>query len=361
MDAVDMLSVTENLMIFFGCAFKDQNGTATYSEDVLIVNKSTGIIYSFGEDAYPYPFEYGFGAPRNNIYAQKNPTSFLMSSPTDKLLYSVEIIGDEAVLKQLISTSAPIFGNGWRDCQNLFALSGDKVGLSVNNIQSTGMASIVYPNGGYEKFDNGNFVLLDNSILAFTPTDNTIDCTYNCEWIHLGSQYGQSTRENLELPEELANNDAFNITSWFENDKNVLIAYSDSYTSKQQRFMTLNKATKKFDGLSTEFSGTTDFELWKENLDDDRFYGLIRNDAGEISAICWLNPENYDHGETPLNLSDIDISTIETDYRHGSMQLIGTRRSDGYKVAVNVDLRNGTYTTLFSDPNLTIQTLLRLN
>lgn len=112
MDAVDMLSVTENLMIFFGCAFKDQNGTATYSEDVLIVNKSTGIIYSFGEDAYPYPFEYGFGAPRNNIYAQKNPTSFLMSSPTDKLLYSVEIIGDEAVLKQLISTSAPIFGNG---------------------------------------------------------------------------------------------------------------------------------------------------------------------------------------------------------------------------------------------------------
>ena len=357
MNAIDMFSVTEDLMIFFGCTFIDQNDNVPYSENVILVNKSSGIIYSLGTSSYL--FEAGFGVPRDNLYAQKSPTSFLVSCSTSgNWLYSVEIIGQEAVLKEMVSPSAPVF-SPWQSY--LLALSGDKIGLGYNSQGNSGMASIVYPNGGYEKFDNGNFVILDSSILSFTQNDSDFDFSYQSEWIHLGAEYGQSSRENLDFPVDFADNGSFYITSWFETGQNVVIAYHNSPDSKQQKFMAFDKAAKKFNGLSIQFSGQSDLELWKDNLVDNSFYGLVRNNAGEISAICHLDPYTFDYGETTLDLGDIDITSIEPCYSQGSLQLIGTRRSDGYKVAVDIDLRKGSYTTLFSNPNLTVRTLLRLN
>lgn len=341
-----MFSVTDDLMVITGCSYYDDNGYVPLYEyeGTILVNKSTGIIYSLANvvDYYSRTLE-----DNSNYYAQESSSSFI-AFIYPNLLYRISISGGEAVAKQLVSEDAPIF----EDIKNqafyssddytmgkIFSLSGDKAGIWGHY-----QANVIYSNGGYEHFVGQN-VIFENGLLSF---DNG-----NCELIHLGEKYGESTRETLASPVELG---GIYLWSWYENDEKLLF-YQDN------QLVSFNKTDKSFTFVPVSFSGSIDLQLWKENICGNRFYGLVSNEAGEISAAYWLNPTTYEYGEVPLNLnmSEIDILSTVKDYRHASVQIIGMRRSDGYKVAINIDLRDGSSSTIFSDPNLTIQTLLRLN
>lgn len=102
--------------------------------------------------------------------------------------------------------------------------------------------------------------------------------------------------------------------------------------------------------------------LWKENLaNDGRFYGLVRENS-KICKVVSFDPITLTFNYKDLGLAnEIDITTIETDYNHAKAQMTGTRRSDGYKVAVSVDLKTAQYNIIFSDPNRAIVSLIPLN
>lgn len=358
MSATDMVNVTDDLILFLNCGFYDENNEERYFERSILVNKSTGLIYSLSDLSDSTGLNF-FGS----YNTQENPTSFIFCSPWESALYRISISGDDAVAKQLISKEAPVF-NAIQQGGRLFSLSGNKVGLCRPGDEYYDV-SVVYANGGYENFKPGIQALLSNSIMVINTTYDSATGKYdkNFEWIHLGDRYGQTTTETFPAPAEITNLiNPPTITSWYESGEDVFILLEAYYGyTKQQNIISFNTATKQFAVHPVQFSGDADLKLWAENFDGNRFYGLVRNESGEITAACWVNPATFDYGETALNLSDIDITTVVPDYRNGMVQLIGMRRSDGYKVAVNVDLHQGKYTTIFSNPNLTIQTLIRLN
>ncbi len=75
-----------------------------------------------------------------------------------------------------------------------------------------------------------------------------------------------------------------------------------------------------------------------------------------------FDPVTLSYTEKDLNIAnEIDITYIANDSRNAKAQMTGTRRSDGYKVAVSVDLKTAQTDIIFSDPNRAIISLIPLN
>lgn len=102
--------------------------------------------------------------------------------------------------------------------------------------------------------------------------------------------------------------------------------------------------------------------LWKENLcSDGRFYGIAKENGRVCKAVSF-DPVTFSYTEKDLNIAnEIDITYIANDSRNAKAQMTGTRRSDGYKVAVSVDLKTAQTDIIFSDPNRAIISLIPLN
>ena len=75
-----------------------------------------------------------------------------------------------------------------------------------------------------------------------------------------------------------------------------------------------------------------------------------------------FDPVTLDYTTKDLNIAnEIDITYIANDSRNAKAQMTGTRRSDGYKVAVSVNLKTAETDIIFSDPNRAIISLIPLN
>lgn len=358
----EIVNVDENFMILLNCSYVDDKGTGYPNDNYqLLVRKSDGLIYSLN-DIY-VSSDLNFLPGGNDKFYYSN----FANESENTAIIKVSITNGKGVAEVLTTEGMPVPSG------KLFEMDGGKIASTNQYIYNSFFdasfahrATVVYPNGGYDVFGNSTYgfslAVLNNSILEVSrnsTSDSENNAVNGCRWIHLGNRYGESNIEQLEP----ISWEASEIVTSFETEDKIILKSRVPWGTNlgNSRFTVLDKTTKKFNYTDISFSGKDNLELWKENLDGDRFYGLIRNANDQIVKACWLNPNTLEYGEIDLNLSGIDITTIIPDYKHGKVQLIGTRRSDGYKVAASADLRKGTTETLFSVPNREIITLIQLN
>lgn len=147
------------------------------------------------------------------------------------------------------------------------------------------------------------------------------------------------------------------ISSWYETDNSVLIKYY--VFDEQSHYILFDKNSKTFTDLDWSWTGYDNMELWKENLNGQKLWGLTCSQPNQIENAIWINPFSLEHGETPLNLNDLTIQRIIPDYKNGQVQLIATNESD-QQVIININLDDGSRKTLFSSQDKTIMNMIKL-
>ena len=135
---------------------------------------------------------------------------------------------------------------------------------------------------------------------------------------------------------------------------------SSNYNDRSLFYASFDKRTKATTAIKPEYEDN--LELWKENLcSDGRFYG-VASENGKVRKVVSFDPVTLDYTTKDLNIAnEIDITYIANDSRNAKAQMTGTRRSDGYKVAVSVNLKTAETDIIFSDPNRAIISLIPLN
>ncbi len=358
-------NLTENYIAFVACDYYDADGDPVYATDEyfnLIVRRSDGLVFSakgIGPSNHPASFE-PIGSGFTEDGAGHLLASFYTSS-TDFPGYvgRITLSDNKGTWEQLSTDGSPI---AYGDYPKVFAMKGGVVATSIyfipcwsDNLLRTGeTAGIIYPNGGYDAFGTINnpynrtsYVILEDALL---------EVSHEPKLITIGTSYGQSTVEPLELESPEILGEVY-LSSWYETSDKVIIKTNDRYGW----YIIFDKRTKKFSRLDND-GNDSNIMLWKENLaNDGRFYGLVRENS-KICKVVSFDPITLTFNYKDLGLAnEIDITTIETDYNHAKAQMTGTRRSDGYKVAVSVDLKTAQYNIIFSDPNRAIVSLIPLN
>ncbi len=356
-------NLTENYLFFEGCSYYDEDGDKVedvpFELQVLLVRRSDGLIYSavIGEERFdPYSERGAFtedGASR--LLGVFNP------SLTTVCIGRITLSSFEGTFEKLTTDGAPIeypiYPRLFAMDRGVIAISGPYLPTDQKGMRQT--VSLVYPNGGYENLNNngivGGYILLENGIIQYAAVADEPS-----KFISVGSSYGQSSEEVIGTNSPNWSDYYSNPSSWYETANKVVVkTYSD--WGNPNSYFVYDKQTRQFEDLPTEFDNSDNMELWNENICNGRFYGLTVHD-GKPSKAVWLDPTTLTTGQTDLNIgNEIDITDYSVDYKHASAQLTGTRRSDGYKVAISVDLRTGEHNTIFSAPNREIISLIPLN
>lgn len=354
----EVSNLTDNYIYFSGCSYYDEDGDlvdAGQEYSSFIVRRSDGLVYS----TYGMSVDGGWSAI-NSSFVEEPSGSLLASFYTFSVdnpgfVGRITLSHNEGLWQQLSSDNSPI---RYADYPKVFLMKGGVVATSyfaeplntywVTNNLLPGFdgVGIIYPNGGYDVFSTGKYAVLDEGLLDLG----------NFRYISIGNSYGQSTVE----PVGVFNEEELFLSSWYETDDKVILK-SLSPSHNRCPYLIYDKLTKQFSRLETGFEGEDNMELWKDNLCNGRFYGLMRQN-GKLTKVVWLDPLTCTTGQIAIPLADeIDITYWGTDYSTGKAQVSGTRRSDGYNVAVSIDLQTGKYDVLFSDPHRKIVSLIPLH
>ena len=339
-------NLTDNYMAFELCAYYDADGDrVTVSDEYhdLIVRRSDGLIFST------------IGIGGSHYISFKPDFSSFVEDGAGRLLACfwgepgcigrITLSNGKGTWEQLSTDSSPIM---YSEYPRVFAMARGLVGATAYRGFGT-YASVIYPNGGYDVFNDhtGTSMVLDEGILELSN---------NPKYIHLGTAYGESTVEDLPWNEYLDSH----AQSWYETSDKVIFKGSSNYNDRSLFYASFDKRTKATTAIKPEYEDN--LELWKENLcSDGRFYG-VASENGKILKAVSFDPVTLDYTTKDLNIAnEIDITYIANDSRNAKAQMTGTRRSDGYKVAVSVNLKTAETDIIFSDPNRAIISLIPLN
>ena len=370
-----MYNLTENYMYFEGCSYYDADGDPVNATDEyrsLIVRRSDGLIFSAHGICYMGNV---MGNPQLSYFEEDGQQRLIGAMLGARGNWEITI--GRVTLSAGLGTWEQLTTDGWplsgREYPHLFQMhngviatscqfpSTDDIwsGSAVGQFNGGTEAGIIYPNGGYDIFGSPNggisYATLENGLLEMNKESREVN------YITIGSSFGQSNSQkvgNLQIDDNIL---AYSISSWYETADKVLLKFRSLFNDESSTYQVYDKQSKSFSLLTPGFGGGDNIELWKKNLCNGRFYCLIREN-GKVTKVGWIDPSTLTAGATPIHIAnEIDITTFVTDYPNGTALLTGTRRSDGWKVAVSLDLKSGQYSTLFSDPNRPIITLLPLN
>lgn len=365
-------NLTDDYIYFEWCSYFDADGdrVSIDSDEYLnlIVRRSDGLIFSVTDIINLFEAGGWLGKPGCSFAKEDGQGRLLVASVLGNAMTvgRITLSPGWGTWEQLNTTGWPMFGY---DYPRLFTMNGGVIattysmpsiddewsGNAIGSWRGSYEVGVIYPNGGYDHFGSGadyaKYLLLENGLLS-------ISNMHEVHYITIGTSYGQTVTEKVgDMPEQLGYVERF--SSWYETSDKVIIKSIGGETPMS--YMVYDKTSKTFSMLSPGYDGVDNIELWADNICDGRFYGLLREN-GKVSKIVWLDPATLTFGSTDIRIADeIDISTYATDYRNAEAQLTGTRRSDGYKVAVSLNLRKATYNVIFSDPNRPIISLLPLN
>ena len=379
----NIYNLTEDYMYFEWCSYYDADGDPVSASDEyrnLIVRRSDGLIFS-AKGIYDSSLGV-FGNPMSSYFEEDGQHRLICAI---SLQDGSSVTIGRVTLSTGLGTWEQLTTDGWpfngMDFPHLVQMHNGVIATSCNfpsiddlwNGTAIGQffggrtVGIIYPNGGYDVFGSSDnwvtrYATLENGLLEMNTESLEV------KYVTIGSSYGQSNSQkvgNLQIDDDnidipTTNLFAYTISSWYETANKVLIKFRSSH-DVSSIYQVYDKQSKSFSLLTPEFDGEDNIELWKRNLCDGRFYCLIREND-KVTKVGWIDPSTLTTGTTPIHIAnEIDITTFVTDYPNGTALLTGTRRSDGWKVAVSLDLKTGQYSTLFNDPNRPIITLLPLN
>ena len=350
-------NLTDDYIGFEYCSYFDKDGDPVEATDEyrnLIVRRSDGLVFSAkGIGGSDYPTFNPMGASFTEDGAGRLLAAFYTFTPANPgYIGRITLTKGKGTWEQLSTDGSPI---QYSDYPKVFAMSNGLVGMTVGcNPEDTytiagNSAGIIYPNGGYDTFGkyNGNTscLVLDDAILELSNEQP--------KYIHLGTSYGESTVEVLPHDELLSFN--YGLRSWYETSDKVIFN-----KCLDKRYVAFDKHSKRTTAIELQYDDN--IFLWKENLcSDGRFYGIAKENGRVCKAVSF-DPVTFSYTEKDLNIAnEIDITYIANDSRNAKAQMTGTRRSDGYKVAVSVDLKTAQTDIIFSDPNRAIISLIPLN
>lgn len=340
-------NLTDNYIGFQYCAYYDADGDPVSVSDEyhnLIVRRSDGLVFSAkGIGGYQYTSFDPIGSSFAEDGAGRLLACFYTFDPNNPgCIGRITLSNGKGTWEQLSTDGSPI---QYQDYPKVFAMDKGLVGMTAYYGSAAG---IIYPNGGYDAFGNREnhqgfyerYLVLDDAILVLSPAP---------KYIHLGTAYGESSTENLPMNELLSYGP---VRSWYETSDKVIFKYLDF-----SFYVVFDKWTKTTTAIEPEYDDN--IELWKGNLcSDGRFYGLASENE-KIRKVVSFDPVTLDYAVKDIDIAnEIDITYIANDSRNAKAQMSGTRRSDGYKVAVSVDLKTAKTDIMFSDPNRAIISLI---
>lgn len=352
---VKIASLTPNYMYFLGCNYYDQDGDkVNVSEEYvcLIVRRSDGLIFS-ASGIHQALNDFIPTDPRHGGFAEDGEGRLLGSTIDPTYVFRITLRKGQGTWEELSSGTTPF---PYKPYPKVFPMANGVVATSwefipeVIDVPAGQNVGIIYPNGGYDTFNNNSgatYVVLNDAILNLN--------VLNPQIITNLTSYGHSTAEPIYIDETCP--PMFNgSNSWYEDSENVIIKLSNP------SYVIYNKNTKTVSGLQTGLTCTDELRLWKEyRCSDGKFYGLGKEN-GKYTKVVSFDSRTLTFTEKTIGLAnEIDITNVILDYGHAKAQLTGMRRSDGYNVAVSLDLKTAEYDILFSAPNRTIVSLLPLN
>ncbi len=353
---VYVYNLTDDYIGFELCSYFDKDGDPVQATDEyrnLIVRRSDGLVFSAkGIGGSDYPTFNPMGASFTEDGAGRLLAAFYTFTPANPgYIGRITLTKGKGTWEQLSTDGSPI---QYSDYPKVFAMNNGLVGMTVDCKQdgvynSAGRtAGIIYPNGGYDAFGERNgdasYLVLDDAILELSREQP--------KYIHLGTAYGESSVEML--PKYELSSYYYGIRSWYETSDKVI------FNTSEQKYVAFDKYTMETKAFELVFDDN--IFLWKENLcSDGRFYGIAKENGRVCKAVSF-DPVTLSYTEKDLNIAnEIDITYIANDSRNAKAQMTGTRRSDGYKVAVSVDLKTAQTDIIYSDPNRAIISLIPLN
>lgn len=349
-------NLTDDYIGFEWCSYFDKDGDPVDATDEyrnLIVRRSDGLVFSAkGIGGSDNPTFNPLGSSYTEDGAGRLLAAFYTFSPDNPgCIGRITLTKGKGTWEQLSTDGSPI---QYSDYPKVFAMNNGLVGMTVgcnqddNYTSAGGSAGIIYPNGGYDSFGGFNrytsYLVLDDAILELSREQS--------KYIHLGTAYGESTVEVLPHDELLSS--YYGLRSWYETSDKVI------FNTSFKKYVAFDKHSKRTTAIELQYDDN--IFLWKENLcSDGRFYGIAKEN-GKVCKAVSFDPVTFSYTEKDLNIAnEIDITYIANDSRNAKAQMTGTRRSDGYKVAVSVDLKTAQTDIIFSDPNRAIISLIPLN